>query len=46
MLILKLYAYDMNGALQNGTIFPSLDPSIFELKYPDNDIKGRVVTLF
>ena len=40
------YAYDMNGALQNGTIFPSLDPSIFELKYPDNDIKGRVVTLF
>ena len=40
------YAYDVSGALQNGTIFPSLDPSIFELKYPDNDIKGRVVTLF
>jgi hypothetical protein len=36
----------MNGALQNGIIFPLLDPSIFELKYPDNDIKGRVVTLF
>ena len=40
------WAYDMNGATQNGTIFPSLDPSIFELKYPNTDIKGRVVTLF
>ena len=40
------WAYDMNGANQNGTIFPSLDPSIFELKYPNTDIKGRVVTLF
>ena len=39
-------AYDMEGATQNGTIFPSLDPSIFELKYPNTDIKGRVVTLF
>jgi hypothetical protein len=39
------WAYDMNGANQNGTIFPSLDPSIFELKYPNTDIKGRVVTL-
>ena len=35
----------MNGANQNGTIFPSLDPSIFELKYPNTDITGRVVTL-
>ena len=40
------WAYDMNGANQNGTIFPSLDPSIFELKYPNTDIKGRVVNLF
>ena len=39
------WAYDMNGANQNGTIFPSLDPSIFELKYPNTDITGRVVTL-
>tara|TARA_B110000902_G_C14261645_1_gene569961 strand:- start:494 stop:2335 length:1842 start_codon:yes stop_codon:yes gene_type:complete len=39
------WAYDMNGANQNGTIFPSLDPSIFELKYPNTDIKGRVVNL-
>ena len=40
------WAYDMNAANQNGTIFPSLDPSIFEIKYPNTDIKGRVVTLF
>tara|TARA_B110000008_G_scaffold171586_1_gene171241 strand:- start:1083 stop:2933 length:1851 start_codon:yes stop_codon:yes gene_type:complete len=39
------WAYDMNGANQNGTIFPSLDPSIFEIKYPNNDITGRVVVL-
>lgn len=39
------WAYDMNGANQNGTIFPSLDPSIFELKYPNTDIKGSVVNL-
>ena len=39
------WAYDMNGANQNGTIFPSLDPSIFELKYPNTDIRGSVVNL-
>jgi len=39
------WAYDMNGANQNGTIFPSLDPSIFEIKYPTTDIKGRVVNI-
>ena len=40
------WAYDMDGANQNGTIFPSLDPSIFELKFPNSDITGRVVNLF
>ena len=39
------YAYDVSGALQNGTIFPSIDPMIFEVKYPTNDIIGRVVSL-
>lgn len=39
------WAYDMAGANQNGTIFPSLDPSIFELKNPSTDIKGKVVNL-
>ncbi len=39
------YAYDIVGATQNGTIFPSLDPSIFEVKYPNIDIKGQVVAI-
>lgn len=38
------YAYDIIGANQNGTIYPSLDPSIFEIKYPDTDIQGRIVS--
>ena len=36
-------AYDVLAATKNKQIYPSLDPSIFEIKYPDNDIKGRVV---
>jgi hypothetical protein len=39
------YSYDIPGATLNGTIYPSLDPSIFEVKYPDIDIQGRVVTM-
>jgi hypothetical protein len=39
------YAYDIEGATQNQVIYPSLDPSIFEVKYPNQDIKGRVVPL-
>jgi hypothetical protein len=38
-------AYDIEGATQKGIIYPSLDPSIFELKFPNTDIKGRVVTI-
>ena len=39
------YAYDINSATQSGMIYPSLDPSIFEVKYPNTDIKGRIVSL-
>jgi hypothetical protein len=39
------YAYDIMGATQNNVIYPSLDPSIFELRYPQQDIKGRVSPL-
>lgn len=35
-------AYDIQVATRNGIIFPSLDPSIFEIRYLDNDIIGRV----
>jgi hypothetical protein len=36
--------YDIDGATKNGIIYPSLDPSIFEVKFPDDDIKGKVVS--
>lgn len=39
------YSYDIKGATNNNVIYPSLDPSIFEVKYPNVDIKGRVVQL-
>ena len=39
------YSYDIPGATQNNVIYPSLDPSIFELRYPNTDIIGRVVPL-
>ena len=39
------YAYDIDAATQNQVIYPSLDPSIFEIRYPNQDIKGRVVPL-
>jgi hypothetical protein len=35
--------YDMNGATKDGVVYPSLDPSCFELKFPATDIEGRVV---
>jgi hypothetical protein len=39
------YAYDTVGATVSGVIYPSIDPMIFEVKYLDRDIQGRVVTL-
>ena len=38
------YSYDVAGATRNEVIYPSLDPSIFEIRFPDIDIQGRVVT--
>jgi hypothetical protein len=38
------YAYDIPGATRNGNIYTSADPSVFEIRYPDTDIQGRVVT--
>ena len=39
------YAYDVIGATQDNVVYPSLDPSVFEVKYPETDIRGRVVSL-
>ena len=39
------YAYDIKGATSANVIYPSLDPSIFEVKYLNQDIQGKVVPL-
>ena len=39
------YAYDIAGATIDGVIYPSIDPMIFEVKFENTDIKGRVVPL-
>jgi hypothetical protein len=31
------------SATKNKIVYPSLDPCVFEVKYPDIDIKGNVV---
>jgi hypothetical protein len=38
------YSYDISAATLNNIIYPSLDPSIFEIKYLNSDIQGRVVS--
>jgi len=39
------FAYDVQGATKDRIIYPSYDPCIFEVKFPDIDIEGRVTTL-
>jgi hypothetical protein len=39
------YGYDISGATRQGNIYPSVDPSIFEVRNPDTDIQGRVVAV-
>ena len=35
--------YDINYATKDGIVYPSLDPSIFELKYPNVDVEARSI---
>lgn len=39
------FAYDVEGATKGGIVYPSYDPCIFEVKYPNIDIEGRVTTI-
>lgn len=41
----SVYEYDVEGATKNNIVYPSLDPCIFEVKFPETDIKGRIVNL-
>ncbi len=33
--------FDISTAIKSGVVYPSLDPSIFEVKFPDIDIIGK-----
>jgi hypothetical protein len=35
-------SYNIDSATKDKIVYPSLDPSVFEVKYPNSDIKGRV----
>lgn len=35
--------YDMDLATRNRIVYPSMDPSIWEVRYPNKDIKGRII---
>ena len=39
------YAYDVKGATRNNVVYPSYDTMIFEVKFPNQDIKGRTTAL-
>ena len=34
--------YDIDEAVRNKVLYPSMDPSIFEVKFPNQDIRGKV----
>ena len=34
-------SYNIEAAIKDKILYPSLDPSVFEIKFPDVDIKGR-----
>ena len=37
------HSYNIEDATKGKMVYPSLDPSVFEVKFPNKDIKGRVV---
>ena len=37
------HSYNISDATKSKMVYPSLDPSVFEVKFPNKDIKGRVV---
>ena len=35
--------FDINSAMTNGILYTALDPSVFEVKFPNSDIQGKVL---
>ena len=38
-----LYDFTDPTVVKNGAIYPARDPSIFEIKFPNVDIEGKIV---
>ena len=36
----SIYEYDILAATKNNIIYPPIDPAVFEIKYPNVDIRG------
>ena len=36
-------SYNIETATIDNVVYPSQDPCIFEVKYPDKDIRGKIV---
>jgi hypothetical protein len=36
-------SYNIEQATKGKIVYPSLDPCVFEVKYPNKDIKGRAI---
>jgi hypothetical protein len=39
------FSYDVNGSTIDNVLYPSIDPMVFEVKNPTEDIRGRVVPI-
>ena len=39
----NIYDISPNASIFNSVVYPPIDPTIFEVKYPDTDIRGRVL---
>ena len=39
------FSYDVNGSTIDSVLYPSIDPMVFEVKNPTQDIRGRVVPI-
>ena len=37
------HSYNISDATKGKMVYPSLDPSVFEVKFPSKDIRGRVI---
>ena len=36
-------SYNITAATKDKIVYPSLDPCVFEVKFPNSDIKGRAI---